>query len=108
MAGNNIKMNVSEVQTAITNFETRKNEFQDSVNTIASTMLFLASSWTGTAEQTFQRQITDMLKNVKTIMESIEGANARLKLAISSYEETENAQSAALNALDEGASSYVV
>lgn len=103
-----MRMEVSEVQAAISNFDARGHEFNDAVNTIGSTMLFLASTWTGEAERAFQTQITDLLKNVKTIMDSIEGAKQRLNIAISAYEETESTQQSAINAVEEGASDYVV
>ena len=51
MAGNQARLNESEVQAAISNFDTRKHEFQDVVNGIKSVMFDLEDTWTGAAEQ---------------------------------------------------------
>ena len=108
MAGNIAKMSVEAVQAAITEFDSREHEFNDAVNAIGNTMFNLEGTWTGEAEQAFENRLRELMNNVKTIINSMEGAKAKLQLAISSYEETEATQTSAINAVNEGESDYVV
>ncbi|MBQ8110569.1 MAG: WXG100 family type VII secretion target [Clostridia bacterium] len=108
MAGNQARLNESEVQAAISNFDTRKHEFQDVVNGIKSVMFDLEDTWTGAAEQAYEGQVRDLLKNLQTILNSMDGAKSKLQLAIQSYSELENENVSAINALDEGQADYTV
>ena len=108
MAGNQARLNESEVQAAITNFETRKHEFQDVVNGIKSVMFDLEDTWTGAAEQTYESQVRELLQNLSTILNSIEGAKSKLQLAVQSYADMENESVNATNNLDEGQADYMV
>ena len=107
MAGNQARLNESEVQAAISNFDTRKNEFQDVVNAIKNIMFDLEGTWTGAAEQAYEGQVRELLKNLQTILVSMDGAKSKLQLAITSYSEMENENVQAINALDEGQGDYI-
>lgn len=108
MAGNQARLNESEVQAAISNFDSRKHEFQDVVNAIKSVMFDLTDTWTGVAEKAYEQQVRDLLKNLQTILNSMDGAKAKMQLAIQSYQELEDTNVSAINALDEGQADYVV
>ena len=108
MPGNQARLNEAEVQAAISNFDTRKHEFQDVVNAIKSMMFDLEDTWTGVAEQAYETQVRELLKNLQTILNSMDGAKAKLQLAIQSYQEMEDSHVSAINALDEGQADYMV
>mgnify|MGYP002866410148 CR=1 FL=1 len=78
------------------------------VNGIKGVMFDLEDTWTGAAEQTYEAQVRDLLKNLQTILNSIEGAKGKLQLAVQSYTELENENVSAINALDEGQGDYTV
>lgn len=108
MPGNTARLNESEVQAAISNFDTRKHEFQDVVSAIKGVMFDLEDTWTGVAEQAYESQVRDLLKNLQTILNSMEGAKSKLQLAVQSYSELENENVSAINALNEGQGDYAV
>ena len=108
MAGNTAKMSVEAVQAAISNYDTRAHEFQDVVNGIKSVFFDLEDTWTGAAEQAYETQLRELLKNLQTIMNSMNGAKAKLQLAVQAYEAVEETNVSAINALDEGQADYVV
>ena len=102
------RMSVEEVENAINNFEARRHEFEDVTNVIGSTMFDLTGTWTGAAEQAFEGQARQLLNNLKTIMNSMEGAKGKLQTAIAAYEATEEAQSGSINAVNSTPVSYNV
>lgn len=108
MAGSTMRMNVEAVQAAMSNYDARKNEFQDVVNTIKTTLFDLEGTWTGAAEQAYENQARQLLQNMNTILNAIEGAKGKLQVAINAYEAVESAQKAAIDAVDPGKSDYVV
>ena len=108
MAGSQARFNESEVQAAISNYDARKGEFENIVNAIKGAMFDLEETWTGTAEQTFRGQLSDLLKNLQTILTSIDGAKAKLQLAITTYQEVESENVTAINAVNEGQGDYTV
>ena len=108
MAGNIAKISVEAVQAAISNYEARKSDFQNVVNGIKGAFFDLEDTWKGAAEQTYESQLRELLKNLETIFVSMDGAKAKLQLALQTYEETENAQVSAINAVEAGEGDYVV
>ena len=107
MAGSSIYMNKAEVEATRGQYESQKAEFLSIVNTIKSTLWDLEGTWTGKAEQTYEAQARELLNNLQTIEQSLDGAMEKLNLAIQTYETVEKAQQAAINAVDAGASDYV-
>ena len=107
MAGSSIYMNKAEVEATRGQYESQKAEFLSIVNTIKSTLWDLEGTWTGKAEQTYEAQARELLNNLQTIEQSLDGAMEKLNLAIQTYETVEQAQQAAINAVDAGASDYV-
>lgn len=108
MAGNIARISVEAVQAAISNYGQRKSDFQNVVNAIKSAFFDLEDTWKGVAEQTYEAQLRDLLKNLETIFTSIDGAIGKLQLAVQAYEETENTNVSAINAVDAGQGDYVV
>ena len=108
MAGNIAKMSVDAVQAAMSNYDARSHEFLDVVNGIKSVFFDLEDTWTGAAEQAYETQLRELLKNLQTIINSMNGAKAKLQVAVQAYEETENTNVSAISGLDEGQADYVV
>ncbi len=108
MAGNTMRMNVEAVQAAMSNYDARKNEFQTVVNTIKTTLFDLEGTWTGAAEKAYEGQARQLLQNMGTILNALDGAKGKLQVAINAYEAVEAAQKGAIDALDAGKSDYVV
>ena len=106
MAGSTARFSPEAVQGAIANFNSRSTEFNTVVMTLKSTMFDLEGTWTGAAEQTYEQQARQLFNNLQTITNSIQGAVGKLQLAISSYEQTEQAQQSAINAVQEGQAGY--
>lgn len=107
MAGTNVRVSAEELQAAMSNFETRKNDFQEVINGIKSILWDLEGTWTGVAEQAYESQARDLMNNMQVIMQSMDGAKGKMQLVLNSYMELEEDRVGGFNALDEGTPDYV-
>ena len=90
MAAIRIKVKTDELRTAITKFETCKDELQQAYGRMASEVMALNSSWDGEASVAFMDRFSELINNIKTSDATIDQAVAGLKTAAEIYEEEEN------------------
>ena len=98
----NLKMSEEAMQTAITDFKSRKQALENSYLKISNEARTLTASWHGEASRKFTTQFDALYKNLaqnETVMENVID---KVSEALNLYVETENEAEQMLKSLEEG------
>lgn len=98
----NLKMSREAMQTAISNFETRKASLENAYLKISNEVRVLDGTYHGEASERFKSQFDQLYKNLQQNETVMSNVIANLKTALSTYEEFEQAAANLINNAEEG------
>lgn len=97
-----LKVSVDAMQTAISNFESRKLGLENAYLKISNEVRVLDGTYHGEASEKFKSQFDQMYKNLQQNETVMSNVIAKLKEALATYEEQEQAATNLINSLEEG------
>lgn len=106
MANEMTRVSIPALEDAIRNFEMKKNSLEIAYLKISNEVRELGGTWKGESSNKFEAQFDEMYKNLKQTEERMDGAIAKLRTAMQVYQEVEDANRAAADALAEGNTAY--
>lgn len=106
MADGMTRVSIPALEEAISNFETKKNSMEIAYLKISNAVRELGSTWKGASSDKFEQQFAEMYKNLQQTEERMDGAIAKLRTAMETYQEVEDANRAASEALESGNTMY--
>lgn len=103
---NNTRVSIEALSEAITTFDNKKMAMENAYLKIYRSVGELGDSWIGSSSQKFNDKFEQMYKNLETVSNQVDTAVQKIRLAIQEYEATEEATQSAINALEQGDTSY--
>ena len=104
----NLKMSREAMQTAISNFETRKTSQENAYLKISNEVRVLDGTYHGEASEKFKSQFDQLYKNLQQNETVMGNVIANLKTALEIYEEQEQIATNLINNAEEGTASTSV
>lgn len=98
----NLKMSREAMQTAISNFETRKTGLENAYLKISNEVRVLDGTYHGEASEKFKSQFDQLYKNLQQNETVMSNVIANLKTALEIYEEQEQVATNLINNAEEG------
>lgn len=98
----NLKMSREAMQTAISNFETRKASLENAYLKISNEVRVLDGTYHGEASEKFKSQFDQLYKNLQQNETVMGNVIANLKTALEIYEEQEQIATNLINNAEEG------
>lgn len=90
------------MQTAITNYKTRKDNLTTTCLRISNEVRELGNTWNGEASEKFENQFQQLFSNMKQNETVMENVINKLEDALKVYEETEEEARSTVDAVDTG------
>ncbi|MGN0802973.1 MAG: WXG100 family type VII secretion target [Candidatus Faecivicinus sp.] len=106
MANGITRVSIPALEEAITTFENKKVALENAYLKISNDVRELDTTWHGEASEKFKARFDELYKNLQVTEERMDGAIAKLRTAVQTYQEVEDENRAATEALDEGNVSY--
>ncbi len=100
------RVSIPALEEAIQTFEAKKAALENAYLKISNEVRTLDGTWHGEASEKFKASFDALYKNLQVTEERMDVAISKLKTAVQTYQEVEDANRAATDALDEGNVSY--
>ena len=98
----NLRVSKEALETAITNYETRKTSLENAYLKISNEVRVLSGTWRGEASEKFMSQFDELYKNLQQNETVMSNVISKLKEALSVYEEQETAAEQMAQGLETG------
>lgn len=94
------RVSVQALEEAIQTFENKKMAMENAYLNISNDVRTLDGTWHGDASEKFKARFDDLYKNLQTTERGMDEAIGKLRTAIQVYQEVEEANKAASDALE--------